>query len=155
MEQNSRHFTYIKNKSPVAGGRINGIPSTPQRQAVLQALAVRDKHSSADEIYQQAKKLLHGLSRRAVYQTLETLVKTGMVKSFESPQTPPQKHSGQARLLCIGCGQLGDLTEASLEDLVPWYQQPQEGQLNNYSFVFTGLCSHCLADTKTGKFGGQ
>ena len=54
--------------------RERGLSLTVQRRAVLEAVLDRGDHPTADQVYDEVKERLPGLSRTTVYRVLETLV---------------------------------------------------------------------------------
>ena len=63
--------------------RTAGCRITPQRKAILDYLAGTDAHPSANQVYEEAKKQYAGLSLATVYNTLEILVKMGLIKAYQ------------------------------------------------------------------------
>ena len=63
--------------------RSAGCRITQQRKAILDYLARTDAHPSANQVYEEAKKNYPGLSLATVYNTLEMLVKMGLIKTME------------------------------------------------------------------------
>ena len=58
--------------------RHRGVPLTVQRRLILQALAGRHDHPTADQILQQVRKRLPEVSRTTVYRVPETFVDLGL-----------------------------------------------------------------------------
>lgn len=151
MKQPTEHFAFFKNQELVAACRINGLPVTPQRKAVLEALAGRDDHPSADELYEQARKQLRGLSRTTVYRVLDTLVKIGVVHKLSTQEARSRFDADTRRhphVLCVGCGKLHDLDGVSMDEILPSLPQPKDFRLLDYSIQFTGLCADCQTRTE-------
>jgi Fe2+ or Zn2+ uptake regulation protein len=69
-------------KDVVTSLRAHGIQPSAQRVAVAQyALATAD-HPSADEVFHRVKKGFPMISRATVYNTLNLLVKKGLLRAF-------------------------------------------------------------------------
>ena len=60
----------------------NGIQPSAQRVAVADYVLFTDEHPSADRVFARVKKALPVLSRATVYNTLNLLVKKGMLKEL-------------------------------------------------------------------------
>jgi len=154
MEPKSDHFGYHKLQELTKACRINGLPVTPQRQAVLEALAERTDHPSADELFEQVKKQLKGISRTTVYRVLDTLVRIGVVQRISTEEARARFDADTRRhhhILCMGCGKLSDLGGIDLGDmgnLIPDQDKMKGFRLFNYSLQFTGLCAECLANAE-------
>ena len=61
--------------------RARGYRMTPQRMTILHVLHHSGKHLSPVDIYEQARKELHGITETTVYRTLEFLAENGLVRS--------------------------------------------------------------------------
>jgi Fur family peroxide stress response transcriptional regulator len=142
------HFGYHKNQELTKFCRINGLPVTPQRQAVLEALAGRTDHPSADELFDEVRKQLKGISRTTVYRVLETLVRIGVVQKIGTEEARARFDADTRRhhhILCLGCGRLSDLKGIDIGELMPEQAEADGFRLFNYAVQFTGLCTECLA----------
>lgn len=62
--------------------RQAGIHPTQQRLAIAQVLLIQPVHCTADEILQQARSLLPGLSRATVYNSLPLFVEKGLLRAL-------------------------------------------------------------------------
>ena len=122
------------------------LPLTPQRRAVLEVLLRHTDHPSADQIYEEMRFRMPGISRTTVYRVLETLVRLGLaVKVFHpgavarfDPVTQPHHH-----LYCFHCGSLTDLYDTQFEG-VPFPENlPQGFEIVDFSVYFRGACSDC------------
>lgn len=60
----------------------NGIQPSAQRVAVADYVLFTDEHPSADRVFARVKKVLPVLSRATVYNTLNLLVKKGMLREL-------------------------------------------------------------------------
>jgi Fe2+ or Zn2+ uptake regulation protein len=60
----------------------NGIQPSAQRVAVADYVLFTDEHPSADRVFARVKKALPVLSRATVYNTLNLLVKKGLLKEL-------------------------------------------------------------------------
>ena len=66
--------------------RERGLALTVQRRIILENLASRADHPTADQIYEAVKERIRGLSRTTVYRVLETFVQLGVVTKVSNPQ---------------------------------------------------------------------
>jgi len=60
----------------------NGIQPSAQRVAVADYVLFTDEHPSADRVFSRVKKVLPVLSRATVYNTLNLLVKKGLLREL-------------------------------------------------------------------------
>ena len=95
----------------MAADRVLTLPSTarvtPQRRAVVDAVASRDGSFTAIEIFDAARRSEPGLGLATIYRTLELLLATGSVRPlagrgrFAYVRCAPGHHH---HLVCLSCG---------------------------------------------------
>lgn len=61
-----------------------GLKITHQRVAVMQTLMRLKSHPTADELFTEVSKSIHGLSPTTIYNTLDTFVEKGLVKRVKT-----------------------------------------------------------------------
>jgi Fur family peroxide stress response transcriptional regulator len=147
-------FGYHKMQELAKACRINGLPVTPQRQAILEVLASRSDHPSADELFEGVKKQLAGISRTTVYRVLDTLVRVGVVQKIGTEEARARFDADTRRhhhILCMGCGKLSDLIGVNIAELMPKHPDVDGFRLFNYTVQFTGLCAECLTTTEVSQ----
>lgn len=123
----------------------HGLPLTVQRRVVLETLAVRADHPSADQIYVEVRKRLPEISRTTVYRTLETLVRIGIARKVCHPGAAARYEVETNRhhhLVCLNCGKMVDLQDPSL-DRLPLPGERSGFRIDDYSIQFRGRCSDC------------
>lgn len=126
--------------------REHGLALTIQRRAILDALASRTDHPTVDQIYDDIRDKLKGVSRTTVYRVLETFVSIGIAKKVSNPDSTARFDADTKRhhhLVCNNCGKVMDLYDHTLDNLVPVVDQLTEFEITDYSITFTGLCSEC------------
>ncbi len=105
----------------VSGLREAGFRLTPQRTAVCDALARREDHPTAQALFLELKPKFTSLSLTTVYQTLDTLVRTGTITSLGSAgddsihfevNTDPH-----INLACLTCHRIRDLESRAVSAL--------------------------------------
>jgi Fur family peroxide stress response transcriptional regulator len=64
------------------------IRPTPQREIVLKSILEKRDHPTADEVFARVKTTLPGISLATVYNCLETLVGSGLVRSVNFERGP-------------------------------------------------------------------
>ncbi len=133
--------------SLVQGLKQAGLKLTPQRLAILDLLAGNRTHPTAAAIYQQLQPQFPTMSQTTIYNTLETLVKLGLIHELGQvgddavhydPDTTPHLN-----VFCQVCGKIMDFTEA---DIMPSLQAvaAQSGfEIQGARIVYYGLCPTC------------
>lgn len=132
--------------------RQRRLPLTVQRRAVLEALAARSDHPTADSLYEEVARRLPGISRATVYRVLEVMVRAGVVRKvwyagaaarFEIP------HERHHHLICVICDRVTDLHQPALDRLPAPGRAARGFRLLDYSVQFMGICARCAR--RTGK----
>jgi len=87
---------------------------TPERFEVLDFAIESDKHFTADELYLEMKKGNSNVSRATVYNSLELLVKCGMLakRNFGKNKTfyeSSYNRKNHVHLICKVCGKIIEL----------------------------------------------
>ncbi len=134
--------------------REQGVPLTVQRRVILESLAVREDHPTADQIFEDVASKLPGLSRTTIYRVLETLVGLGVIhKAIHlgsaaryDPNTERHHH-----LTCLSCHQVVDLEEAALPSLKLSSSKAGDFEILDYSVHFRGYCRNCAKNKARNK----
>jgi Fur family peroxide stress response transcriptional regulator len=126
--------------------REAGLLLTVQRRVILEAVAQRDDHPTADQIYKTIQAQVPEISRATVYRVLESLVQLGAIGRAHhlGPAARFDSNTGHHHhLVCVRCNWVMDFEDARLDDL-PMPDRSQTGfQTMDYSIHFTGLCPDC------------
>lgn len=90
----------------------SGFRFTPQREHVYNVLLARRDHPTADEVYLRGKRTMPDISMATVYNCLDALVKSGLVRQVQIDRgatryCPNMKDHGH--FLCDDCGGIFDL----------------------------------------------
>jgi Fur family peroxide stress response transcriptional regulator len=131
---------------------------THQRRVILELLADRRDHPSADQVFEAATALLPDLSRTTVYRVLEALVRIGLVRAVCHPGSSMRYEVVSDRhhhLVCRSCNRLFDFAAPRYNDL-PLPRPRNNGfRVDDYSIQFRGLCADCSADADPVPSPGQ
>ncbi|MDD2362337.1 MAG: Fur family transcriptional regulator [Oscillospiraceae bacterium] len=121
----------------------HGIRPTLQRIAVYKYLLSHPVHPSADTIYRSLSDEFPVFSRTTIYNTLNSLVKSGLVRPINIQHDEQRFDStteDHGHFFCIKCNEISDfdITQKILDDLCP------EGYQNIRVDIFiTGFCPKC------------
>lgn len=121
-----------------------GIRLTPQRIAVLEFLEGNREHPSADDIYKKVKKRYPTISFATVYNTLETLKRTGNVTELTIDPSrrrydPDTRH--HHHMICLKCKRINDINIDISIDLPD--DQIDDFKVMKNHIEFYGLCKEC------------
>ena len=132
--------------------RDRGIPVTVQRRVIFSALLERDDHPTVDQIYDDVKGRIPGVSRTTVYRTLEILSDLGLVRRthhFEAFARFDGNMEHHHHLVCTACSKVVDVDAPGLTV----GNLPEIGRsgftLSDYSIYFEGYCSDCNKNMKS------
>jgi Fur family peroxide stress response transcriptional regulator len=129
-----------------AACRQHGLPLTVQRRVILDALAGRDDHPTADEILAQVRQRLPEVSRTTVYRVLDTLVRLGLAAKICSPGAGVRfdpKTDRHHHLVCVQCEKVMDFEAPTLNALRLPDVRTLAFTVQDYSIHFRGLCGEC------------
>jgi Fur family peroxide stress response transcriptional regulator len=128
--------------------REHGVPLTVQRRTIMETLAGRKDHPTADQIYDAVAPRLPGISRTTVYRVLDAFVALGVSQKINSPEAKAHFDADTSRhhhVRCNGCGAVADLHDERLNAL-PFPAVTASGfKLVDYSINFVGTCPACLS----------
>lgn len=124
---------------------------TPERFAILEKVFEMSSHFSIDLLHQQLDGNGYHVSRATVYNTIELLIKAGLVRrhTFESQSPQYEKIVGLTKhyhLVCSHCGKVKEIKDSEIDYLLNTRRfgkfQPKYIDLNIY-----GLCASCVRKT--------
>jgi Fur family peroxide stress response transcriptional regulator len=116
------------------------LPVTVQRRVVLDALLDRYDHPTVDQLHEDVKERMPGVSRTTIYRALETLVDLGLAR-HQSPTSA--RFDGNTdhhhHPVCRSCNHVTDIDHPSLKicaaDLMvspgSWTIHPYQGRLRS------------------------
>ena len=125
---------------------IESLGLTKQRQAVLRAIRRSDKHLTANEVFEDARRLLPGISFATVYNSLSYLKKEGLIGEIRfgtDANRYDRKLAQHDHAICNNCGKLVDL-ELSLPDgLLEEAAARSKFKAETIELTLRGLCPEC------------
>ncbi len=152
MASVKRQSFQTKEKELESVCREHGLSLTIQRRAILENLAGRNDHPTADQIYDSIKDTLKGISRTTVYRVLETLVSVGVARKISNPESIARFDADTSRhhhLTCIDCGEVIDIHDPELNEIKLPSRFKSDLEFLDYSISFTGRCPRCR-NSRTG-----
>ena len=132
--------------------RERGLALTSQRRRIMESILVRTDHPTADQIYEDVKEHLPGISRTTVYRVLETLVGIGAISKVCSPGSATRFDPLTRRhhhLVCMHCDRLIDVEDAALDAAVERAKVKAKAfEIEDFSIHFHGICAACQKKQK-------
>jgi Fur family peroxide stress response transcriptional regulator len=139
-------MTFHSDASAIEALRKKGYKATPQRIAICRfALNSRD-HPTAQQVYDQVKKIHPTVSLATVYKTFEVLKSLDLIQEINLPQ-------GQARfdsymkphinLICLRCGNIVDLDETTAIEETRKVAAAARFKPKGQRIDIFGICKRC------------
>ena len=128
--------------------RQRGYKLTPQRKAVLRAIAATQNHLSTAEIYDKVRQEYPGIGLVTVYRTLDILAELGLICKVHAEgncrsylmRRPSGHHH---HLICSECGTVADFADCDLAVLEKKLNQETGFEVGEHILQFFGLCPDC------------
>ncbi|HEX3626269.1 MAG TPA: Fur family transcriptional regulator [Verrucomicrobiae bacterium] len=122
----------------------NGFRFTPQRQQVYDVLLHKRDHPTADEVFIRAKKQMPEISHATVYNCLDALVKSGLVRQVTlnrgAARFCPNMHE-HCHFYCDECGSVFDVgLPCEARDAVAL---PRGFRAEHFDIAIHGHCAGC------------
>lgn len=125
---------------------IKNLGLTKQRQAVLRAIRESDKHLTANEVFDDARRLLPGISVATVYNSLNFLKKKGLIGELQfgtNAKLYDRKLTQHDHAICNNCGKLVDLEMSLSNELLEEAAAKSKFEAESIELTLRGLCPEC------------
>lgn len=125
---------------------IESLGFTKQRQAVLRVIRESDEHLTANEVFDDARRLLPGISFATVYNSLRYLKQEGLIAEvrFGTDATRyDRKITRHDHALCSNCGKLVDLELTIPAELIEEASDRSKFKAESIELTLRGLCPEC------------
>jgi Fur family transcriptional regulator, peroxide stress response regulator len=126
--------------------RSKGFKATPQRIAICRIALNSRAHPSAQQVYDEVKKIHPTVSLATVYKTLEVLGELDLVQEINFPK-------GQARfdsymnphinLICLKCGNIKDLDDTTVKEITMKVAEATKFKPTGQRMDVYGICQKC------------
>lgn len=135
-----------------------GYRVTPQRAVILEIIAHRGGHQSAQEVYAEAIRRLPGLNLVTVYRTLETLHQAGMVDVFSVGTGVDrfalrEEGNPHGHLVCRACGRVLEFPIEELQRMTVQLRNDHGFVVEPSHLTLRGVCKECA--TSLGRIHGR
>jgi Fur family peroxide stress response transcriptional regulator len=130
--------------------REQGMALTVQRRTILEALAARNDHPTADQLYEEVRESIRGVSRTTVYRVLETFVERGVVVKVSNPGAKARFDADTGRhhhLICLGCDAVIDCHDERLQGIEVPNEVASGFEVRGFSLAITGFCGKCRRES--------
>lgn len=125
---------------------LEGLGSTKQRQAVLQVIRESDEHLTANEVFENARRILPGISFATVYNSLRYLKNEGLIGEVRFGMDATRYDGNLSRhdhAICNRCGKLVDLELSIPDGLFKEAAKRSKFEPESIELMLRGLCPGC------------
>ena len=125
---------------------IEGSGLTRQRHAVLQVIRESEEHLTANEVFENARRILPGISFATVYNSLRFLKLDGQIGEIRFGTDCARYDRTLTRhdhALCNKCGKLVDMELPIPEGLMEEAAQRSRFEPESIEVILRGLCPAC------------
>ena len=125
---------------------IEGLGLTKQRQTVLRVIRESNKHLTANEVFDDARRLLSGISFATVYNSLNYLKNKGLIGEIKlgtDAKLYDRKLTRHDHALCNNCGMLIDMELTIPTKLLEEAANHSKFKPETLELTLRGLCPNC------------
>ena len=130
---------------------IEGLGITKQRQAVLQVIRESEEHLTANEVFEDARRVLPGISFATVYNSLRYLKNEGLIGEVRFGMDAARydrKLTRHDHAICNECGKLVDLELSIPDGLFKEAAKRSKFEPESIELTLHGLCPECSKQKK-------
>ena len=125
---------------------IESLELTKQRESVLRVIRESDKHLTANEVFDDARRLLPGISFATVYNSLRYLKNEGLIGEIRfgtGAKLYDRKLTRHDHAICNECGKLVDLEVPLPDGLLEDAANRSKFKAATIELTLRGLCPEC------------
>jgi Fur family ferric uptake transcriptional regulator/Fur family peroxide stress response transcriptional regulator len=125
---------------------IESLELTKQRESVLRVIRGSDKHLTANEVFDDARRLLPGISFATVYNSLRYLKEEGLIGEIRfgmGAKLYDRKLTRHDHAICNKCGKLVDLELLLPDGLIEEATNRSKFEAVSIELTLRGLCPEC------------
>ena len=129
-----------------------GFRLTPQRRHVYEVLMEKRDHPTATEVFIRAQQGMPTISLATVYNCLETMVGSGLVKAVHVDREPTRFCANlheHGHFHCTGCGHISDIEFGRKGVATKGWKLPEGFLVTHQDLTLRGLCPGCASATIT------
>ncbi|MDI6743344.1 MAG: Fur family transcriptional regulator [Smithella sp.] len=131
----------------------HNLRDTPQRELILDAFLKREKHFSAEELYDIVKKSDPSIGQATVYRMLKLLAEAGLAREVDFGDGVMRyehsyNHPHHDHLVCRECGKTVEVMDSVIEELQKRVAESFGFELTDHEMYLYGLCPDCRRKTQ-------
>lgn len=136
--------------SAIEALRSKGYKATTQRIAICRIALNSRAHPSAQQVYNEVKKIHPTVSLATVYKTLEVLRDLDLVQEINFPKGQTRFDSymhPHINLICLNCGNITDLDDTTVKEITRKVAMATKFKPTGQRMDVYGTCQKC-SETK-------
>ena len=125
---------------------IDGLELTKQRRSVLRVIRESERHLTANEVFDDARRLLPGISFATFYNSLRYLTNEGLIGEIrfgKDANLYDRKLTPHDHAICTKCGELVDIEMEHPQELINRAAKISRFKPESLEFTLRGICSKC------------
>lgn len=125
---------------------IEALGLTTQRQAVLRVIRESNEHLTASEVFEDARRILPGISFATVYNSLRYLKDAGYIAEISFGNGASRYDALTSRhdhAICTKCGKLVDMEIELPPEVVNFAAEFSKFKVESIELNLRGLCPKC------------
>ena len=123
-----------------------------QRESIVNFLASRTDHPTAETIYQNIKKEFPNISLGTVYRNLEILSESGEIRKLEmagSQRRFDGTMENHFHVKCVKCDRVSDAELPLVQEILDSLKELDGYEIVLSHLEFSGICPECRKNNKT------
>jgi Fur family ferric uptake transcriptional regulator len=125
----------------------SGYKLTPQRRAVIGAIAASPDHLTPNDLYQKVHRDHPAVGLTTVYRTLEILARLELICELHTGGSSRSYTTGAPEhhhhIICSGCGEVVDFSGYDISPLEERLSRETGFEIEGHLLEFTGKCRRC------------
>jgi len=129
--------------------RQQGLPLTVQRRTILKHVVDRKDHPTAQQLFEEVRERLPGVSRTTVYRVLDMLVRFQLVQRIYQPGAAARYDPNTRQhhhFACLHCSTVIDLEDEKLDAVALPDLRRRGFDITESHIYFRGTCASCRAN---------
>jgi Fe2+ or Zn2+ uptake regulation protein len=122
---------------------------TKQRKAIIKAIDIENYHPTADQVFEDVKKVIPNVSLGTIYRNLERMSADKELTALDfsnSPRRYETRDRPHYHIFCVHCSRVEDIFMDHIIDILENSTEEAEKRgfsVLGHSLEFYGVCSEC------------